>query len=226
MDDSSGPDDAGTTLDERVRAESAARRERERSRTKQTILAAAIELFREAGLERVSLRQVAAAVGYSATTIYNYFVDKDDLLHHVALDGFTEFGERLQAAYDEGGDASARFRRVTRAYVAYALEHPFHYRLMFMDRGEFLERPAPEGYARPIDSFDVLQRVIRDAIAEGICPDREPEALAMHAWCEVHGVASLAIATPYLPPDAALDFQDVVGETLLRGFASIARDGA
>lgn len=210
------------TLEARVRAESAARRERERRGTRRAILDAAIELFDAAGRDNVSMRQVAAAVGYSATTIYNYFEDKDDLLHHVVLDGFTEFGRRLQDAYDAGADPVDRCRRLGTAYVSFALDYPFHYRLMFMERAEFLGRPAPEGYERPIDSFGVLRRVVDECVEVGAFPERDRQALSMEVWCQVHGVASMAIATRYLPRGEALAFQRRMGATLLRGFAAEA----
>jgi AcrR family transcriptional regulator len=49
---------------------------------------AAGALFLEQGYERFSLRKVAERIGYSPTTIYLYFRDKDDLLFTVVDEGF------------------------------------------------------------------------------------------------------------------------------------------
>lgn len=65
---------------ERTRQASRHRREQEKEELQQLILKAAGELFLEQGYDRFSLRQVAERIGYSATTIYLYFEDKDDLL--------------------------------------------------------------------------------------------------------------------------------------------------
>src|SRR5215213_6311078 len=87
-----------TTRAERLREASRQRRDQEKQDVRQVILDAAADLFREHGYERFSLRQVAERIGYSPTTIYLYFTDKDDLLFTVADVGFMRFGEQLVAA--------------------------------------------------------------------------------------------------------------------------------
>ena len=72
------------------------------------ILDAATQLFLRHGYRDFSLRQVAAAIGYTPTTIYLYFEDKDDLLFHVAMEGFRHFGAMLQAGYDAGATPMER----------------------------------------------------------------------------------------------------------------------
>lgn len=219
------PSDAeAATLDERVRARSAARRADRRHETKQAILDAATELFEASGRDTFSLRQVAAAIGYSATTIYNYFDDKDDLLHHVVLEGFGEFGVRLQEAYEAGRDPADRLDRLGAAYVRFGLERPLHYRLMFMERCEFLEREPPSGYERPIDSFGFLRRSVEECVDAGIFPERDPLALAMQFWCIVHGVASMAIATPYLAETDTEGLRAFTYEAMMRGMEVLARE--
>ncbi|MFX5306100.1 helix-turn-helix domain-containing protein, partial [Acinetobacter baumannii] len=64
----------------RIRQKSAERRERRRQETRRAILEAATRMFEREGYEGFSLRQVAEAIGYTPTTIYLYFKDKDDLL--------------------------------------------------------------------------------------------------------------------------------------------------
>src|SRR5262245_54446196 len=49
-------------------------------RTKQRIVAAALELFREQGYEATTMRAVADAAGVSLGNAYYYFAAKDDLL--------------------------------------------------------------------------------------------------------------------------------------------------
>jgi AcrR family transcriptional regulator len=49
-------------------------------RTKQRIVAAALELFREQGYEATTMRAVADAAGVSLGNAYYYFATKDDLL--------------------------------------------------------------------------------------------------------------------------------------------------
>src|SRR5258707_15357238 len=123
---------------ERLRTAMRQRQEQEKQELRQTILRAAAGLFLEQGYERFSLRQVAERVGYSPTTIYLYFRNKDDLLFTVVDEGFVRFGQQLAAAAESQEDPWERIIALGRAYVTFALQNPVYYQLMFMQRTDFL----------------------------------------------------------------------------------------
>ncbi len=183
---------------QRLKSGSLSRRESGKTELKRQILEAALVLFQTHGYEGFSLRQVAEAIGYSPTTIYLYFKDKDELLLTVALEGFKEFGAALQAAYLEPNSAVERIKAIGLAYLHFGLSHPLQYRLMFMQRSEFLVEPL-EGYVSFQDSFGVIVRAIEDGIKSGKLRPLEPRALAALLWSAVHGVVSLALSTEHFP---------------------------
>src|SRR6476659_3992354 len=156
-----------TTRAERLRDDSRQRRDQEKQDVRQAILDAAAELFREHGYERFSLRQVAERIGYSPTTIYLYFTDKDDLLFTVADVGFTRFGEQLVAAAASVTAPAGRLTAMGRAYIDFGIGNPAYYQLMFMQRGDFLMAKKAGECEPRIDSFGVLQQAVRDAIDAG-----------------------------------------------------------
>ncbi len=155
-------------------------------------------LFKTHGYEGFSLRQVAEAIGYSPTTIYLYFKDKDQLLLTVALEGFQAFGAALQAAYLEPNSAVERIKAIGIAYLHFGLSHPLQYRLMFMQRAEFLIEPL-EGYVSFYESFGVIVKAIEDGIRSAELRPLEPQTLAALLWSAVHGVVSLALSTEHFP---------------------------
>jgi AcrR family transcriptional regulator len=55
------------------------RREQKKERTKEQILAAALELFRERGLEGTTTKQISKKCGIAEGTLFNYFKTKEDL---------------------------------------------------------------------------------------------------------------------------------------------------
>src|SRR5437868_5854793 len=55
------------------------KREQNRERTKERILQAALQLFREKGIERTTTRQVSKQAGIAEGTLFNYFKTKEDL---------------------------------------------------------------------------------------------------------------------------------------------------
>ena len=48
--------------------------------TKETIINETLTLFSEKGFEGVSMRDIAAAVGIKAASIYNHFKNKEEIL--------------------------------------------------------------------------------------------------------------------------------------------------
>lgn len=205
------------TRAERIKKASAKRRDAKKADTRRAILDAATELFQEHGYENFSLRQVAEAIGYTPTTIYLYFKDKDDLLFHTVIEGFDTFGKMLQAAYDSSSNPLERLKAEGQAYVKFALENPVNYRLMFMQRGEFLEREPPEGYESVIDSFGILEQTVKECLDAGYFKPSDVRSYAAVIWASVHGVASLAIATPYMTKEEAYAIAEIGNNRLMEG---------
>lgn len=61
--------------------------ERRKERIKENIRQAALELFSNYGVQKVSVSEIAKKAKASQVTIYNYFGSKDELLHDVILAG-------------------------------------------------------------------------------------------------------------------------------------------
>lgn len=148
------------------------------------------------GLDELTMRAVARAIGYSATTIYLYFDNKEDLLNQTVIHAFGWLSDALAAAIGTGTDdltAVARIRSRARAYVLWALEHKGMYRLMFQ-----------HDTIRPLDSEtgSVQPRTLRESellIAEAIAAGQLPASLdaavmARINWAGLHGIVSLALA--------------------------------
>jgi AcrR family transcriptional regulator len=182
-----------STRTDRVRQASRERREQQKESLRQTILAAAGELFLEHGYEDFSMRQVAERIGYSATTIYRYFENKDDLLFAILYAGFVEFRDSLLAAAEGISDPMERLEALGRAYIKFGTENRVHYQLMFMQRSDFLFKSRANQTQPMAESFDVLQHTVEEAMAAGMIPQGNPEAYAYSIWATVHGLTALAI---------------------------------
>ena len=64
---------------ERGRARPGGKRDRNKEKTKEKILAAALGLFRENGLEGTTTKQISKKAGIAEGTLFNYFKTKEDL---------------------------------------------------------------------------------------------------------------------------------------------------
>lgn len=173
------------------------RRERERLDTREKILDAARELFVSEGYDAVTMRQIAQRIEYSPTAIYFHFPDKESLFRELCATDFTALAEMMREIA-EIADPLERLRRIGQAYVGFALEHPNHYRLMFMTPHP-VEPGAEDGVDRgnpDKDAYAFLKATLAECIArEWFRPEfKDVELLAQTLWAAVHGVVSLHIA--------------------------------
>jgi AcrR family transcriptional regulator len=136
-----------STRTARIQGASSERRERQKQELRRLILQAAGELFLEKGYENFSLRQVAERIGYSATTIYLYFQNKDDLILATVQDGFEAFDRQMESIAVGKGNPLQRIEALGRAYIEFGMQNPALYRLMFMQRSDFYIMPRLDGEA-------------------------------------------------------------------------------
>lgn len=181
---------------ERVRRASLSRREQQKDSVRRIILDAAGEIFLAQGYEGFSMRRVAERIGYSATTIYRYYENKDDLLFAVVNEGFVEFARQLKAAADSTSNPLKRLEALGHAYVRFGLENPVYYQMMFMQRADLLFENQKEQTEPMIASFDELQQAVRAAMSAGILKRGDVETYSRVIWALVHGVTALALANP------------------------------
>ena len=180
---------------------------------------AAERLFAEKGPDAVTMRQLSAELGVSPMTPYRYFEDKDDILAAVRTSGFTRFAERLEAARAGATDPKGRGEAVGEAYVAFALENPHSYKLMFD-----LNQPNVEKYPELIAAGQRARATMTDHVEDSIAAGRyvgDPQQIGMMMWAAVHGIVVLQLAG-LLPPGLARDLYHTLNATLARGLAAPA----
>ena len=166
------------------------------------ILDAAGELFLEQGYEGFSMRRLAERIGYSATTIYRHFENKDDLLFAVVHEGFVEFARRLTTAAEGARNPLKRLEALGHAYIRFGLENPVYYQMMFMKRADLLFEARRERTQPMIASFDMLRHAVQAAMDAGVLKRGDVENYSHVIWSLVHGVTALALADPRrFPPE-------------------------
>ena len=182
------------------------------------ILDAAGRLLAEKGDEgAVSIRMIADAVGVTPPSIYLHFPDKDTLIEAVCEQRFGEFDEALEKAAAAEPDPVAALRARGRAYVSFGLEHPEHYRVIFMTRHERtmdLRDLTPDGATAGARAFGHLVAAVAGAAQAGAIATPDPLATSIALWASFHGLVSLLISEPGFPwppveslVDAVLDLQ-------------------
>lgn len=154
---------------------------------RQALVDAGLQLLRERSADDLALREVARAVGVSATAVYRHFPDKAALLNALAeagLDGLADV-QRSAALRSNGGFAA--FNATGVAYVRFALDNPALFRLIFSCSHQHRAADKAEGSA-----FALLQENAASLVPPDSGPD-EARVFALQAWSLVHGLAVLLL---------------------------------
>jgi len=168
------------------------RRDREKRKMREQILKSAMKLFLREGFEKVTIRRIAEEIEYSPATIYLYFKDKNEILYELHEQGFEELHKRQQEMFAVK-DPLDRLRRHGLAYIAFALEKPEYYDLMFIMRGPARKFKKGEEWKAGRRSYELLRTNIEDCIAAGYLPGGNLDVAAFSIWSLVHGIVSLII---------------------------------
>lgn len=168
------------------------RRERERTQVREKILDAALEFFSKEGSEGVTMRALADAIEYSPPVIYAHFRDKEAIIQELCIRQLRGLAKAF--ATFAHLDPIERLRRIGYVYADFAVEHPSHFRFMFLtthpvepvlDEAE-LNDPQVHAYA-------FLRQTVRDAIAAGLLRPEytDDEEIAQMCWASAHGLVAL-----------------------------------
>lgn len=151
------------------------------------VIAAARAVTEENGWRAVSMRGIAARIGYTPGSIYNAVGDIDAVLLRVNSGTLTQLAARLEAAIMQvrpGVDAALA---TADAYMTFVMTHA----LLWAALIEWPPpAPAPDWYTQPRTR---LIEIVAAAIAP-IFPDTAERRRAVLAlWAALQGVASLAV---------------------------------
>lgn len=168
----------------------------EKQAVRTAIMDAARELFIHQGVEAVTMRAVAQRVGYSATSLYLYFSDKEQLIRAVVDADVIKLAQSLKSTLDIS-DPLQRFLQFGQHYVQFALTNPNHYRMMFMTPHppcdpafSSIEQDNPEQ-----DAYAQLIVVVTSAWHAGVFKPSltDPVLIAQTVWAAMHGLCALQI---------------------------------
>lgn len=176
-----------------------ARIDSEKEKLRETILQATLELLSQEGYEALSIRKVAARIGYSPTTIYLYFKNKAELVEKVIDEGFGRFMCELQSQTPPPEISPLQeLAAGMRLYIRFALQNPHWYRVTFSTRlgpanndARFLSEEAlgERGFA-------VMAQTLQRCMDAGEISPRPLHPSLQTLWATLHGVTTLLIDNP------------------------------
>lgn len=161
---------------------------------REALVQAAVEIIAEKGVEALTLRSVGTRVGVSHAAPYRHFKDKEAILAAVATEGFYLMRDFMKARNEEVADLDvmARLAEIGRAYIHFAVRHPYHYRVMFGPATRNKMR-YPDLLAASLEIFTIMVEGLEQAKALGLVRDEPAIELSIVAWSQAHGLSLLLI---------------------------------
>jgi AcrR family transcriptional regulator len=168
---------------------------------RQQILDVAAGLFAQHGVQLVTTRKIAEAVGISQPSLYAHFTSVHQIHEELSAHAFGLLEASARKALDAGLDADALLTASIADYFDFSLSHPVAYRIAFMieypvdkemSRADYdaADHPGPRAFAHLLE----VMAVVRPDLGSG---DRD--LLAKLLWASMHGLVSLLLARPGFP---------------------------
>jgi AcrR family transcriptional regulator len=194
------------------------------AQTRRRVLASALAMFAEHGVDGVSIREIGSAAGVSLATVHHYFGSKEELYSACIDSMYAELvamRPQLAAELGKGGKPAELIDRIVRAAFRFAREHQVEMRLLMrqvMAAGElddarrevgqvpFLAEIPPVVAAitgRPADAMRLPLQTMSFLVSRyAISTERELEL-----FTRKKGASAIAAAEEHLVSVAAALFQ-------------------
>lgn len=171
----------------------------------------------KAGVDAISFRGLARALGVSHAAPGHHFADRNELLSELAADGYSGLADALESAMD-GQAPDTWLERTGAAYVRFALANPERYRMMFASR--LMTEDCPDRLR--VESSRAYLLLLQAAY--GGVPDIDPadyrlQTAELRAWSLVHGAVMLWLDGQLGPDVDEAAFLTLAEEMLSQTFA-------
>lgn len=201
------------------------RREQEAAVMKELILDTAARLIAQKGTDQLSIRKIAAEIGYTPGIIYHYFQNKDDIISQCMQQGYRRVVQAVSLPVSSEIDPIKELQAMTKRYMQNALEMGDQFIRMHLSQSAdvqqyttFLHAGAAMEKSALKQLYDCLARMHRIA-GEPLHP--QLEMLAQLIASSTFGVISKLVAEKGVPAqqqEALIEyFADIVVVEMAKG---------
>ncbi len=176
------------------------RSQEDREHIRENILDEALALISEHGFASFSMRKLASRLGMTATTIYNYYSNKDELYLMILTKGFDMLYRSFAEIYASDRDPSVKVRDMVRSYIDFGINKAHYYNIMFTSDapkyrdyvGTDIEPVAFIEKQTALKLVDITSRALQDVISATQCmPPENSRYFVIKLWSTLHGIIAL-----------------------------------
>jgi AcrR family transcriptional regulator len=143
--------------------------------TRYRILNAARAMVAEVGVERVTMRGIAAMANITAPAIYRHFRNKREMLDQVVVHGYRELSNRMLKRSQKAAGRPRTLRVMIDEAAVYAERHPNLFQMMAAPRTD-----DEEAVSR-------LEHEVTECMTARVLPRDNPEKVAVAVWSLMRG---------------------------------------
>lgn len=165
---------------------------------REAIIKASLRLVEKSGVENLSIREAAKAVGVTHQAPYRHFKDREELLAALAQDGFEKLYLEISRVVSQELEPAEKILLLAEKYLEWAYKNPQHFRLMFSREIPSFDISAGL-QAASTKSLDDFLSVVAQVQKAGIIGPGDTRSLARQIWAAMHGVAILFIDKQFKP---------------------------
>lgn len=183
-----------------MKTDSLSRKERERLRHKEEIMAGALKLFSEKGFHNVSMQEIASATEFATGTLYNFFPSKEALYSELMLDCGQKILALLLPILDGPESEDRKLRRYIESHREIFAEHKDMIRLYLGDVNR-LSMVLPPQQEEEIERMrvtvqDRLTALLQSGIDKGSFRPCQARIVAMVLDAMLESLAFSAVTYP------------------------------
>lgn len=134
------------------------------SKTKEQIVAAAQNLFRERGYAAASMRELAKKVGVEPASIYSHFTSKDDILKYICFRIADEFFEAQEPILNSVSNPVEKLKRLVNEHIRIVIQNLDASTVFFIE-WSYLKKPDLPEFIKMREKYE---KGFREVIQEGI----------------------------------------------------------
>ena len=141
--------------------------EKDLDRRRHEIFDASVHLFLEKGFQETSMREIALAAGMGKSSLYDYFMTKDEILLSVIEDDINDLTGQVRTITAQGLPAVEKLQQVMHTYLNYLLLK----KAIFFKLNSEVQRLALQSQQslqlKRHELQDLLIGLVKEAIQEG-----------------------------------------------------------
>lgn len=178
------------------------------------ILASALAVLHEQGLEGVTMRAVADRAGVTAPALYWHFADKEALVRELGREASRVFKDRMQEANGVPG-SEARLRRNLQVFREFSNKYPAYFHMLFVRPPTTRRGEIRDGGASPT-IFQGLTDRVTECMRDGSLAEGDAQSVAMSLAALAQGLV-VHRRGQFVTDAAFAQFFDLSIDRMIRG---------